>query len=357
MLGISRLVRSATLYGVAELLHDLGHDARPLLRQQGLRLADLQQPDHPIPVDAACQLLEASALATGHSDFGLLLASRRRLANLGSVSVVLREEPTGLQALHSLCRYLQLVNPCLNTQWQEAGEVVVIEEQLLTDTAVPQRQAVEMAVGVMHGILRELLGSPWRAQRICFTHRAATDSSFAKRLFACPIDYNAAFNGIVCARAPLEAQLPGRDAALARFTQRALERSLVQAPQSSSHTVRQLVMALLAQGRCSATQVASTLRMDRRSLSRHLQREGESFGSILQAVRKELVMRQLQDSDRSISDIAHLLGFGSLSAFAHWYRSEYGCSVSQWRQAHQTGDQPSRLAMAGSAAEAQNLDL
>ncbi len=335
MLGISRLVRSATLYGVVELLADLGHDASPLLRRYGLRMSDLLQPDHPIPVDAACQFLETAATHTGHTDFGLRLASRRRLANLGSVSVVLREEPTGLQALHSLCRYLQLVNPCLNTSWQEMGEVVVIEEQLLTDEHVPQRQAVEMAVGVMHGILRELLGASWRAQRICFTHRAPPDNSFAKRLFACPLEYNGTFNGIVCARGPLAVQLPGRDAALARFTQRTLERSLAHTPQSSQQTVRQLVTALLAQGRCTATQVASILAMDRRSLARHLQREGETFSSILRAVRKELVMRQLQDSDRSISDIAHLLGFGSLSAFAHWYRSEYGCSISQWRQTRQ----------------------
>ncbi len=335
MLGISRLVRSATLYGVVELLGDLGHDAQALLQQHGLRLSVLQQPDHPIPVDAACQLLEAAATLTGHSDFGLRLGARRRLANLGSVSVVLREEPTGLQALYSLCRYLQLVNPCLNTSWQELGQVVVIEEQLITDEHVPHRQAVEMAVGVMHGILRELLGAGWRAQLICFTHRAPVDTSFAKRLFACPLEYNCTFNGIVCTRGPLAAQLPGRDAALARFTQSALERSLAQTPQSSQQTVRQLVTALLAQGRCTATQVASILAMDRRSLARHLQREGETFSSILQAVRKELVMRQLQDSDRSISDISHLLGFGSLSSFAHWYRSEYGCSVSQWRRDHQ----------------------
>ncbi len=331
------MVRSATLYGVVELLADLGHDAQPVLRRHGLRMSALQQPDHPIPVDAACKVLEEAALLTGHSDFGLRLAARRRLANLGAVSVLLREEPTGLEALDSLCRYLQLVNPCLNTRWEELGDVVLIEEHVLTDEATPQRQSVEMAVGVMHGVLRELLGAGWRAQRISFTHRAPVDTSFAKRLFACPLEYNAAFNGIACARAPLAAQLPGRDAALARFTQRALERSLAHTPQSSQQTVRQLVTALLAQGRCTATQVASILGLDRRSLARHLQREGQTFSSILQAVRKELVMRQLQGSDRSISDISHLLGFGSLSAFAHWFRSEYACSVSLWRQTRQQG--------------------
>ncbi len=335
MSGISRLIRSATLYGYAELAESLGLNTAAQLRRAGLSLAMLQEPDHPIRLDAACSLLEASSTASKLDDFGLRLAARRRLANLGAVSVVLREEPNGLAALGTLCRYLQLVNPSLSTRIDETGAFVVIREELMTDAQIPMRQSTEMAVGVMHGILRELLGSTWRACRVCFAHRPPSDNSFAKKLFACPLDYNADFNGIVCLRSDLVVQLPGTDAALARYIQTALDKALAQAPKGTAAHVRQWVAVLLPQGRCTADQLASLLGVDRRTLHRHLAREGLTFSSVLQSVRKDLVARQLKDGDRSVMDIAHLLGFGSSSALAHWFAKHHGQSVQQWRQAVQ----------------------
>lgn len=335
MSGISRLIRSATLYGYADLAESLGLNSAAQLRSAGLSLAVLQDPDHPIRLDAACALLEASSVASKLEDFGLRLAARRRLANLGAVSVVLREEPSGLDALLTLCRYLQLVNPSLATRVDESGDMVVIREELLLDAPIPVRQSTDMAVGVMHGILRELLGIAWRARRVCFSHRPPLEGSFAKKLFACPLEYNADFNGIVCRRADLVVELPDRDAVLARYAQTALDKALAQAPQGTAAHVRQLVAVLLPQGRCTADQLAELLGVDRRTLHRHLAREGLTFSSVMQSVRKDLVARQLRDSDRSVMEIAHLLGFASSSALAHWFRQHHGQSVQQWRVAAQ----------------------
>jgi AraC-like DNA-binding protein len=332
MSGISRFIRSATLYGYKELAQTLGLDIAALLNQVGLSGTVFDEPDHPIRLDAACHLLELSAQHSGLENFGLRLAARRRLANLGAVSVVLREEPTGLAALEALSRFQQLVNPSLSTRIDRFNDVVVIHQELLADASMPVRQSMEMAVGVMHGILQELMGTDWRALRVCFTHRPPKDAGQHRALLRCTLSFNAEFNGIVCDRDSLETQLPGRDAKLAQFAQIPLDRALARMREHRFESVRQLVVVLLAQGRCTADQVALRLGVDRRTVHRQLALESESFSAILQSIRKDLVAHQLRDSDRSIIEIAQLLGFGSSSAFAHWFKKHHGCSVSQWRR-------------------------
>jgi hypothetical protein len=47
-------------------------------------------------------LLEASAERGGTEAFGLLMAEKRRLSNLGPLGILMREQPTMRQALEAL---------------------------------------------------------------------------------------------------------------------------------------------------------------------------------------------------------------------------------------------------------------
>jgi AraC-like DNA-binding protein len=95
--------------------------------------------------------------------------------------------------------------------------------------------------------------------------------------------------------------------------------------------VRALIEALLPTGRCSIVQVARSLGVDRRTLQRRLADSGETFSSLLDAVRAELAERQVPNPRRSLTEIAEELGFSELSAFSRWFRRHFGCSPSEWR--------------------------
>jgi AraC-like DNA-binding protein len=87
----------------------------------------------------------------------------------------------------------------------------------------------------------------------------------------------------------------------------------------------------LPSGLCSADRVAKHLGVDRRTLHRHLAREGETFTSLLDTVRAELATRYIGNRDRPLASVSESLGFSALSAFSRWFRNRFGCSVSQWR--------------------------
>ncbi|MGM9427615.1 AraC family transcriptional regulator [Hydrogenophaga sp. MI9] len=325
------VVRSASLAGYLDLAQSVGLDARAMLRRAGLSPRSLEDPETPLSATAVRALLEDSAQASGVEDFGLRMAGRRQLANLGPISLVLKEEPTARAALDTLCRYLRLLNASLLTRVEDHGAMVIIREEILVEQSASTRQSMELAVGVMHRILCELLGAPWKPLRVCFNHRPPRDTKAHKAFFGTAVDFNAEFNGIVCNAADLQARLPGNNPEMARFARQYLDRALSGQHQSTKATVRQLVAALLPGGRCTSQQVAQHLGVDRRTVHRHLAQEGESFATLLQSVRSELVLRQVQDSDLPLAEVAQLMGFAAPAAFSHWFRSTFGCSVTAWR--------------------------
>ena len=107
------VIRSASLKGYVELARALRINPEAMMRKAGLSPRCLNDPETPISVIAVRELLESSAKAANVEDFGLQLARGRRLANLGPISIVLREEPTARQALDALSRYLRLLNASL----------------------------------------------------------------------------------------------------------------------------------------------------------------------------------------------------------------------------------------------------
>ena len=81
---------------------------------------------------------------------------------------------------------------------------------------------------------------------------------------------------------------------------------------------QEMVTSLLPTGHATIARVASDLGTNRRTLHRQLAARGTSFTEILDASRRALVETYLADGSRSLTDIAGLLGYASLSAFSRW---------------------------------------
>lgn len=145
------------------------------------------------------------------------------------------------------------------------------------------------------------------------------------------MEFNADFNGIVCATHQLSSPLPPSDSRMALYARRILDNALSSTGEGSAHNVRRTIIAFLPTGRCTADQVAKTLGMDRRTLHRHLLAEGTNFSLLLRTVRSEFASRHLIDSDSSLAEVADLLGFSTPSTFGFWFRKNFGMTASMWK--------------------------
>ncbi|MFE7171592.1 AraC family transcriptional regulator ligand-binding domain-containing protein [Streptomyces sp. NPDC057616] len=327
------LVRTAALNGYVELSRSLGLDPRELLRSVGLDAADLAVQDRWISGTAVVRLLELSATACGREDFGLRLAELRRFSNLGPISLLVREEPDVRSALALLVRHQHTYNEVLRARLSEGNGVATLKVDVRLDEPLPARQGTELAVGAFHRVLRGFLGPRWRPVSVCFAHRAPRDAAGHRRLFGPVVEFDRDINGIVFYTEDLDAPNAMADAQLRSYTRRFLEPLADLGQTSEADRVRELIEALLPTGRCSVEQIARSLGVDRRTVHRHLARSGETFSSLVQATRTGLAEQFVANPSRSLTEVATLLGFSSLSAFSRWFHEHFGTGPREWRKA------------------------
>src|SRR5262249_47574274 len=98
--------------------------------------------------------------------------------------------------------------------------------------------------------------------------------------------------------------------------------------------VENAIVPLLPHGQAKMEEIAKTLAVSKRTLTRLLASEGCTFGGILDALRLDLAKSYLREQNLRTSEVAWLLGFGEVSAFSH--------ACKRW-----TGKTPKQLQSAG----------
>lgn len=327
---MTALVRSAALTHFVEQAQACGLDARALLDRVGLPARCLTEPDLKVAAARVGQLLEIAAAEGREPAFGLRMAESRRLSNLGPLALLVRDEPTLRRALEALVHHIHVHNEAIVIEVGAHGGLVVIRTELMSDGSGSVRQATELVVAVTCRVLQVILGASWRPRLVCFTHSAPRSIAVHQRVLGPAVEFGHEFNGIVCNAADLDAPNPGADPVMARYSQRLLQPALAH-DAGMAPRVRQLIVLLLPRGLCRVEVVAQHLGVDRRTVHRKLDAEGTSFSALLEAERRELARRYVEDSDRPLTEVALQLGFSAPSAFSRWHAVSIGLSAAKRR--------------------------
>lgn len=329
---MTSLVRAACLTNYREVAQASGLDPVRMLLDADLSPSVLDEPDLMIPVERVGRLLQASATASGNESFGLCMARSRLLSNLGAVGLLMRDQQSLRDALKLLMRYQAFLNGALTLSIEESGNTVVIRELLMAgSTHQPTRQRVELALGVMVRVIRQLIGRDWQPRRVCFEHAAPRDMGVHHQLLGPHVQFDFEFNCIVCTRSDLDQRNEFADPAMVRYAQQLLDALHPPGGETLLDEVRRTIFLLLPSGRCSMEQVSEHLGLVPRTLQRRLTEQGLSFSALMNDIRKEQASRYVADSSRSLREVAQLLGFGAPSSFSRWYQLQFGASAKQSR--------------------------
>ena len=323
--------RNTILRGYPSLVRQHGADPLALLRTVHIAPADLASLDRWLSVESIAELLERTATQTGRPDFGLLLAESSSLSRLGPVGLVARDEPTVRDALNLLIGHMDLYDEGLRVTISKVHELTVMRVDLVVDTPAHQmRQIVEMKVGACVQIISSLLGGEWQPLSVNLAYTVPADADTHRRVLGPNVEFSQEFNSILLYTSDLE-----RANTLAEPHMRPYTRELLRTVEPRSLTVidrsRQLIEALLPTGRCSLEHLARKMDMQPRTLQRHLAEDGRSFSKLLDEVRAGQARRYVANGNRSLTEVAELLGFCSIGAFSRWFRSRFGTSASTWR--------------------------
>ena len=160
--------------------------------------------------------------------------------------------------------------------------------------------------------------------------------------FACEVRFAAAEDSFLLAHDVVDTPLPTSNKALARTFDAILARQLSELDQHNlAARCQDHLLQQLTSGEPSESDLAAALAMSRRTLQRRLAELGQSYQRLLDETRRSLALRYLDEADKSVTEIAFLLGFSEQSAFSRSFRRWSGQSPSAYRR--------SRAAAAGSA--------
>ena len=328
------LVRAASLTGYFAVAEELRLDVTPLLRQAGLARSMLSNPEQMLPARSAIRLLEDSAEQSGCATFGLRMAERRRLSDIGMVSLLIIHQPSLREALEVLAEFRNRINSNLTLQVEEHGGTVFLREHFALNPPMVSRQVGDVALGVLYQLCRTLMGDGWRPQCVCFSYERppqATDRAVYDRVFDCQLQFGSDFDGIVVKTADMMRQNPRSDPALARHARDLVGAMIDPGPRTIAEEVEQSIRLLMPAGRASIGAVADALGTNVRTLQRQLDQEGATFSEILDKVRVQQVSQHFANKRLRLTDIAQLLGYSTLASFSAWYRQRFGETPTRGR--------------------------
>jgi len=321
-------VRVAVLSHYLEIVDRLGFNPQVLLGKVGLSRTLLETPDQQIPLRAGIDLLELTAQATRCETIGLLMAESRQFSDLGPVSLLMTHQQTVRDAVNTTIQYRHLLNDGLALHVEDTGKLTLVREEVVSTGPGASRQANELVVGVLCSIFRSLLNPQWHPHSVNFVHAAPGNSEIHRRFFRCKLQFESDFNGLVCKTSDMETPVSVADPVMARYAQSFLEAIPDSATSSMVLQVRRSIYLLLPMGRASVEQIAKTLGMNVRTLQRRLDDDGETFSTLINAVRVELAQRYIVNPKYPLGRIAELLGYSNHSAFTRWF-------IAQFRQTPQ----------------------
>ena len=328
------MMRAGILTNYPRVARELGLNPTELLRQAGLNASQLEAPDRLIPGDAVVRLLELSASASGCPTFGLRLAQVRQLSGFGVTGLLLTQQRTIRDALRIAQQYMHLLNEAAVLHLDEGPERVVMRADLLTDTAQPNSQAVELYLFASVQLFRSIAGNHWRPQSMHFRRPPPPSLEEHHRLFQCRCEFASTFNGIILTPADLDRVNPSADPTMANYARHLIDLLPGSSPASTLAELKRHLHIFLPMGRATLAQLALARHCSVRKLQRQLEDAGESFSALLCGIRRDLVPQYLGNPRLDIGQVAGLLGFSRHASFTRWFIQQHACTPQQWRRQH-----------------------
>ena len=312
-------------------------DPEPIFREAGLDSKRIAVPGARFPYARLQTVWELASEATGDPAFGLAVGEQIRPTTLHALGYAWFASATLGGALERLGRYYRVI------------------------TTVPAEiDTGELNSGILRVVLDKMETPPHPAALDCFFSavlklcQSATDRHFVPlrvelarpdpgRLqayvdrFSAPVTFDTGQNVMYLDPSLLDKPLPGRNAELARASERIVERYLQSLdPARVAGEVQQLLLRLLPSGKATQEEVAKRTYRSVSTLQRQLQGEGTSFRELREKTRRRLAERYLRDPGHSLGEIAFLLGFSDQSNFSRAFRRWTGMSPREFRK-QQTG--------------------
>ena len=189
---------------------------------------------------------------------------------------------------------------------------------------------IEFSVATYARLARQVLGESPQLLGVNFQHAARFDPARYEKAFGCPVRFSMSETRMELTARQIFRASPFADAALLEAATDRYRQPADWIAQGLRHTGQSYFYLSNELDKTPPTldRMASSFGMTERSLRRKLVGEGHPFRLLLDRVRQDMCVLYLKEGTRSLSEIAHLLGYSDLSAFSRSYKRWHGNAPS-----------------------------
>lgn len=301
----------------------------------GQPMATLGNPDHRVLASRHYQLWDHAEAITGDPAIGLHAGATADTDRMGLAGHVFFNADTLGAAASQYVRLHRLINESVSLRLEQTDE----RATLIWSVDDPDhycRQDMDRTLAATICRTRHFMQVPLDIARVRVAHPAPDYADVYHELLQCPVEFGAPVMELAFDVRYLNRRLPHRNpyvySAVLKQVNALLSR--VQSRRRFSRKVRGLIARQLASEHMDADTLASQLHMSRQTLYRRLKKEGLSFHTLVEQVRRDRALRYVSDDRYALGEIAFLLGFSELSAFSRAFKRWTGESPAHYREQH-----------------------
>ncbi len=308
-------------------------DADDLLRQVGISPNLLQVPLARVSARQYGELWRLIALTLDDEFFG---QDSRRMKS-GSFAMLCHSVLKCRSLAQAMDRSLRffgiLLDDLAGTLVRERGEAR-IELHARAEGAAQRVFAHEILLMLLYGVACWLVGRRIPILRTRFSYAEPAHSAEYRLMYCTALAFDAPCTAIAFDAAYLDLPIVQNERTIKEFLRTAPENIILKYKNGSgvSARIRRRLRQVLPGGIPEFDALARELRMTPATLRRRLHDEGSSFQSIKDQLRRDLALRYLSHSSRSVMDIALELGFSERSSFHRAFRKWTGASPGEFRR-------------------------
>jgi AraC-like DNA-binding protein len=346
MASVGAGIEESVAAGFARALIDLGvakgADRDALLAAAEIDSADLEDPDRHIPLGRYKALMRAAKAMTGDEALALHFGAAFDITELSIVGLLGQACETVADAFALLPRFTRLAIE-VELEEEAEGQRCVLRRLDGRLWLIDMRKNPDDFPELTESSFARMMTSGRRlggafCKEVHVTHPAPSYADEYARVLGVPVVFSSRRNAVLLTgdewmSTPTLSPSPYLFAVLKERAEALLE--TLDASASLRGRVEALISPSLHQGAAGMAEAAAKLGMSRATLARRLKREGTTYETVLQALRRRLAEEYLGKRRLSVAETSYLLGFSEPAAFSRAYRRWTGVSPRTARAAAQ----------------------
>jgi AraC-like DNA-binding protein len=307
-------------------------DVEVVLHGTDLTLDDFRDPAARHPIPATTRLWHAASKEARDPAFGLFASRHVRLTTFHALGYSVMASATLRDALERFVRYSHVLSDAAVLELDEQRTGTRLAIVIRPDSPPPADEAIDAVMSLIVRTCRLITDRRLSLRSAAMRRALPRDGVPYERFFRCPLEFGARSDALIFDTASLDLPLPMANPELARHNDEAVHHYLASVQVGTLiDRVRRALAERLPNGEPTADAVASTLGLSVRSLQRRLGELETSFATLLAETRRELACAHLREARYSVTEVAFLVGFEDVGAFARAFRRWTGMSPTDYR--------------------------